>query len=238
MTKEYLPYYVHQFELDGETVTVHIKRMDYGEYQDFSFRSAELEKTVLEERVFRNPEGPEQAKDDDGKFILGWEEICQRRLHEMPAEQREEIEKEQAARLREQDDFLRECIERYITHVEPGLVDVHHDGSKHAVKDGKGLVQITGGRRPVHLLLYQAIFAENHLDERQKKALKLAAGSSTSSAKSKTARRGRTRETTAESAVTSGSASNGHATRPRRRRSGSAGRKNSQSSSEAVPSSS
>ena len=230
MSREYLPYYVHQFDLDGEQVTTHIKRMDYGEFQEFSARSAALEKTVLDERIFRDLDGHEQAKKKDGTYVIGWDELCQRRLQQMSADERAEIEEAQTKRLKEQDDFLRECIERYIIHVEPGPVDVHPDGSKHPVVDGKGLIAITGGRRTLHLQLYQAIFAENHLDEHQKKELKSQPGSSISSSERAQDRPGPRRETTAANAESVGSATNGAASRRRKKRSGSGARKNSRSS--------
>lgn len=237
MTKEYLPYYVHKFELDVEQVTIHIKRMEYAEFQEFSARSAALEKTVLDERIFRELDGTEQVKKEDGAYVIGWEELCKRRLHQMSADERKEIEESQTKRQEEQDEFLRECIEKYIVHVEPGLVDVRADGSKHPVADGKGLITITGGRRMLHIQLYQAIFAENHLDERQKKVLRSQLGSSISSSEPAQDRPGPRRGTTAANAGTADSASNGDATRRRKTRSGSGGRKGARSSHGAAPSS-
>ena len=237
MSREYLPYYVHQFDLDGDPVTVHIKRMDYGEFQEFSARSSALEKTMLDERIFREMDGPEQAKKEDGAYVIGWEELCQRRLQQMSANERTKIEGAQTKRLKEQDDFLRECIERYIVHVEPGPVDVHDDGSKHPVVDGKGLIAITGARRSLHLQLYQAIFAENHLDEHQKKVLRSQLGSSISSSEHDQEPPGPRQGTTAANAATVDSAKNEAATRRRRTRSGSGGRKSGRSSREAAPSS-
>lgn len=237
MSREYLPYYVHQFELDGEQVTIHIKRMDYGEFQEFSARSGALEKTVLDERIFRELDGHEQAKKKDGTYVIGWEELCQRRLQQMSADERAEIEEAQSKRQKEQDDFIRECIERYIVHVEPGLVDVHADGTKHPVVDGKGLIAITGGRRTLHVQLYQAIFAENHLDEGQKKVLRSQLGSSISSNEHDQDRPGLRRGTTAANAGTAGSAKNGAATRRPKTRSGSGARKSGRSSRRVAPSS-
>ncbi|KKK48170.1 hypothetical protein LCGC14_3147830, partial [marine sediment metagenome] len=222
---------------DGEQVLIHIKRMDYGEFQEFSARSTDLEKTVLDERIFRELDSHEQAKNEDGAYVIKWEELCRRRLQKMSVKERAEIEDAQTQRLKEQDDFLRECIERFIIHVEPGLVDIHDDGSKHPVIDGKGLIAVTGARRMFHLELYQAVFAENHLDERQKKVLRSQSGSSISSSEHDQVRPGRRRRTTAANAVTEGSAGNGAATRPRKARSGSGGRKRTRSSRKAAPSS-
>lgn len=236
MTREYLPYYPYEFELDGERVKIHIKRMSYGEFQEFSATSTRLEKTVLEERVFREPDGPEQAKNEDGSYVIPWEELCQRRLQQMSAEERDEIDQATNARLEEQERFLRECIERYVVHVELGLVDVHPDGSKHPVTDGRGLLAITGGRRALHLELYQAIFAENNLDEREKKVLRSQRGFSTSSNEQKKVQDGRKPETTAGSVETEASAGNVAAKRRRKKPSGSGGRKNGRSSRRAAPS--
>ena len=237
VSKEFLPYYVHRFELDGEPVTIHVKRMSYGEFEEFSAGSTALEKTVLDERIFRDLDGAEQAKKEDGTYAIGWDELCQRRLHQMSADERAEIEEAQTKRLKEQGEFLRECIERYIIHVEPGLVDVDANGSKHPVVDGNGLIAITGARRMLHLELYQAIFAENHLDERQKKVLRSQHGSSISSSESDQARPGPKQETTAPNAGTEDSAKNGAAPRRRKTRSGSGGRKSGRSSPRAAPSS-
>ena len=235
MSKEFLRHYPYTFDLDGEPVTVHIKRMTFEESQEFSFRSAELEKTVLEQRIYRR-EGVEQERDGKGKYKITFEELCQQRLAEMTPEDRDEIETAQIARLKEQSEFLAESIKRFIIHVEPGLIDVHPDGSKHPVIDGTGLLEIIGGQRDVHLGLYQAIFAENHLNARQKKAWRSLAGFSDSSNGHKKDRRGRKRKTTAGDAETAGSATNAAAKSPRNGRSGSGGRKKGRSLSTVAPS--
>jgi len=105
MSKEFLRHYPYTFDLDGESVTVHIKRMTFEESQEFSFRSVELEKTVLEQRIYRK-EGVEQERDDKGTYKIPFEELCQQRLAEMPPEDRAEIEAAQIARLKEQSEFL------------------------------------------------------------------------------------------------------------------------------------
>ncbi len=230
MSKEFLQHYKHTFDLDDELVIVHIKRMTFGESQEFSLRSAELEKTVLEQRIYRK-EGIEQERDGEGKFKINFEELCQQRVAEMPAEERAEIEAAQNAKLKELAEFMAECVKCFIVHVEPGLIDVHPDGSKHPVTNGEELLEIIGARRDIHNHLYQAIFAENHLSAQQKKTWQSLAGSSPSSIQPKKDRVGRKRKTTARSAGTSGSAGNAAARSRRSGQSGSGGRVNVRSSS-------
>ncbi len=235
MSKEFLRHYPHTFNLDGESVAIHIKRMTFEESQEFFFRSAELEKTVFKERVYRH-QGAEQEKDEKGAYKISFEELCQQRLSEMSVEERAEIEAAQTARIKEQAEFMAECMKRYVIHVEPGLVDVHPDGSKHPVTNGEELLEIVGARRELHLQLYQAIFAENHLNAHQKKALQLLATSKPSSIQPKKDRVGRKRKTTAKSAGASGSAGSGAARNRQSGRSGSGGRVNGRSPSIAAPS--
>ena len=235
MSKEFLRHYKHTFDFDGESVTVHIKRMSFEESQDFSLRSVAFEKTVLEQRIYRR-DGVEQEKDVEGNFKISFEELCQQRLAEMPAEECAEIEAAQNVKLKELAQFMAECMKRFIIHVEPGLIDVQQDGSKHPVTNGEELLEIVGGRRDIHNYLYQAIFAENHLSAHQKKTWRSLVGSSPSSTQPKKDRTGQKRKTTAKSAGTSGSAGNVAARSRRSGRSGSGGRVNGRSSSIAAQS--
>ena len=235
MTKEFLRHYKYTFDLDGESVVVHIKRMSFEESQEFSLRSVELEKTVLEQRFYRM-DGVEQEKDEKGKFKINFEDLCQQRLAEMPPKERAEIETAQNAKLIELGKFTAECVKCFVVHVEPGLIDVHQDGSKHPVTNGEDLLEIIGARRDIHNHLYQAIFAENHLSAHQKKTWRSLAGSSPSSAPPKKDRAGRKRKTTAKSAGTSGSVKDVVVRSHRGGRSGSGGRVNGRSSSIAVQS--
>lgn len=235
MTKEFLRHYKYTFDLDGEPMTVHIKRMTFEESQDFSLRSTELEKTVLEQRFYRKP-GVEQEKNDKGEYKISFEELCQQRLGEMSAEERAEIEAAQNAKLKELSEFMAECVKRFIVHVEPGLIDVYPDGSRHPVTNGEELLEIIGARRDIHNYLYQAIFAENHLSAQQKKTWRSLVGSSLSSTQPKKDRAGRKRKTIARSAGTSGSAGNGGARPHRNGPSGSEAQKSARSSSIAVQS--
>jgi hypothetical protein len=235
MSKEFLRHYKYKFDLDGELVTVHIKRMTFEESQEFSDRSGELEKTVLEERIFRGG-GTEQEKDEKGNFKISFGELCQQRLGEMSSAERADIENVQTDRIKQQTEFMVDCIKRFVMHVEPGLIDVYPDGSKHPVTNGEELIEIIGARRDLHLELYQAIFAENHLSAHQKKAWKSLAGSSPSSKPPKKARAGRKQKTTAGSAEISDSAGNGGARRRRNGPSGSEARENDHSSSIAAQS--
>ena len=235
MSKEFLRHYKHTFDLDGESVVVHIKRMSFEESQEFSLRSLAFEKTVLEQRIYRR-DGVEQEKDVKGNFKISFEELCQQRLAEMPAEECAEIEAAQNAKLKELGEFTAECVRRFIMHVEPALIDVQPDGSKHPVTNGEELLEIIGARRDIHSHLYQAIFAENHMTANQKKTWRSLAGFLPSSKQPKKDRAGRKRKTTARSAATSGSAGNGGARRHRSGRSGSEAQESARSSSIAVQS--
>lgn len=235
MTREFLRYYKHTFDLDGEAVTVHIKRMTFEEWQDFSGRSAELEKTMYEQRIYRK-EGAEQELDEKGQFKMSFEEVCQRRIAQMSEEERAEIEAAQNAKLKELTEFMADSITQFIIHVEPGLVDIDSDGSKHPVANGAQLLDIIGARTDLHNYLYQAIYAENNFDAQKKIAWRSVAGFSSSSREPKKDQAGRKRKTTAGSAGTSDSAGNGAAKHRRNGRSGSEGQKRRQSSSTVVPS--
>lgn len=201
MSKEFLRHYPYTFELDGEPVTVHIKRMNFEEAQDFYIRVADLEETVLAKQFYRR-DGAEQEKDDSGNYKISFDELCQRRIAEMPPKDQEEVRLAEKAQIKEQNEFLAESIKRFIPHVEPGLIDVHPDGSKHPVTNGTELLDILGGRRDDILRLYAAIFVENRLSPRQKKIWKSRAGSSTSLERQETDLPGQKQETTVESAET------------------------------------
>lgn len=205
--QEFLRHYPYTFELDGEPVTVHIKRMNFQEAQEFYLRVAELEETVYAKQFYRR-EGVEQETNGNGEYKMSFEDLCQRRIAEMSAEEQTEIRSAEKERIKEQNEFLGECIRRFVVHVEPGLVDIHADGSKHPVTNGDELLEVLGARRDVVLKLYAAIFAENRMTAEQKKIWKSPAGSFTSSKEQKKDQDGQKQRTTVASAENEGSAEN------------------------------
>lgn len=76
--------------------------------------------------------------------------------------------------------FVVEAFERFIT-VESELIDVHADGSEHAITSGTAFLQAFGRYAMVVQDLLSKIYLENILDEEKKRALRSRAASLDSS---------------------------------------------------------
>lgn len=205
------PYFPVPLTIDGEEVVLRIKRMTDDEFGWFAARYTKVATPTITRVVSRAPSGLEQERDEQGRYRLSFEQLCEQRLEAMAGEERDRFIALTAEDEKEARAFLREAFETFVT-VERGLTEETLDGREVSITSGADLLRLFGARKDVLMTVLQAILNENTLDARQKKASSSPSASSTGSPALVKGRAGRRRATTAARAGTAASAAIGAAT--------------------------
>jgi hypothetical protein len=206
----------HPFPLmvDGEEISLRIKRMDVDEYSEFRMRYVKVVTPTAMKYFSRAPTGPEQQQNDKGEYILPFEIIVEKRLEHMTMEKRAEYESSLMADEKEAKSFFCYMFDKFVK-VEKGLIEEQADGTEVSVKEGLDLLRIFGARRDVLQQVFAAVREENEMDADQKKASRSPVVSSRTSTGRRRVRAGKKRGTTAKRVETGDSADNVAATASR-----------------------
>ena len=203
-------YFPVTLTVDGEEISLRIKRMTMEEHSDFSTRLAKVGVPTYIRFVSRASSGPEQEQNEEGEYLISFEKIAEKRLGEMDAEKRAEYEAAAELDEKQAKEFLAYVAEQFVT-VERGLIEETSEGEK-SVTSGLDFLRIFGARRDVLQQLLEAVRQENELDAEQKKTWRSLIVSSPSSGEQSPDPVGPKPETTAENAATGGSANREDAT--------------------------
>ncbi len=203
-------FYPVKLVIDGEEICLRIKRMDLEEFSDFSSRFKKVGEPTHLRFISRASSGPEQVQNDQGEYMVPLEKIAENRLADMTPEERAGYEAAVKADEAAAKEFLVYVHEEFVT-VERGLIEEMADGTEQSVTAGIDLLRIFGARQDVLQQILEAVRQENTLNAEQKKTWRSPVASSRSSTGRRRGRAGRKQGTTAELAVTGGSAGNGDA---------------------------
>ena len=198
-------YYPVTLTIDSEEIVLRLKRMTYDEFSTFTQGMARVATSTIARFVSRAPTGPEQARDEQGRYRLSFEQLCEERLAAMTPDERARFDEAVQADEREAQTFLRDTFEQFVT-VERGLTEETEDGREVSVTTGLDFLRVFGARRDVLLRVIGALQRENTLDARQKKVSPSPSASRTGSRPPARGRAGRRRATTASPAGTAVSA--------------------------------
>ncbi len=214
------PYYPVTLTIDGEVVVIRITRMTDEEYATFEQGYVKAATPTIEQFVSRAPDGPEQARDAKGAYVVSFQALCEHRLSTMGPGEREQLRVAQAKDEAEARAFMRQCFADYVT-VERGISEETRDGKEVSVTTGLDFLRLFGARRDVLFQVIGAIHRENTVDAVQKKVSPSPSGSRTGFRPPPRARVGRRRATAAARAATGASAAPAAATATPARPSGS-----------------
>lgn len=163
------------------TVRVRVTRMSLDQSSRFKrdyYRSANPPSKAL---LARRPDGDEQAKGPDGKFLLSDDLIRARRLMEMSDDEREDFDRREDEEEAFSVQFLTRSITDYIA-VEPEqLYEDGQDGKPRSITTGADMLRLFGGRSDVLAQLLRAIDVENTWSTAGKNALRSLSASARSS---------------------------------------------------------
>lgn len=202
-------YFPYSLTIDGDEVVLRLKRMTLEEWYAFNATFAKTAQPTILRFAGRQPDGPEQACDEQGTYLVPWEQIVEKRLGEMTAERRAEYDAAVEADEADARVFLTEVFARYVT-VERGVIEELPDGTECSVTDGKDFLRVFGARGDVLGSVLAAVRTENTLDASQKKVSPSRVASAGSSGARKAP--GPRRATTAAPVGTEASAGNAAAT--------------------------
>lgn len=194
-------YYPYPIELDGEAVVLRLKRFTDGDAQAFApMWRAILDKPKVRYAV-RRPD--EMDRDEKGDYRLSFDEIADRRIAELDAEQRSAYERDDEAAETIARGHIIEAIRRWVT-IEQGLLEELEDGSRKTLTSGEDFLRYYGGRWILLSQIVANLAAKNAFGDDQKKVSSSRVASPSSSPAPKAP--GKTRKMTAARAATKASA--------------------------------
>lgn len=199
--KRYFPYTA---TIDGDEVRLRLSRLNFDEALAFKDGMEDLLRPVIEQFVSRQPDGPEQERDEKGDYVVSFEAICEQRRTLMTPDQREALREAERAHEARARVLVKDVFTRFVD-VERGPMIEQEDGKERALASGVDFLDWYAMRdTEVWLPVVMALFLENTLNADQKKVWQLPAASRPSSA----GRRGHgpRRKTTAARVATAGSA--------------------------------
>ena len=157
--------------IDGEEIALRVKRMTMEEHSEFSTRLVKVGTPTYQRFVSRGTSEKEQAKDDNGDYVIPFEELVKRKLEELSLDKRAEFEEAAAADEANAKEFLTWVLDQFVT-VEKGLVEELPDGSERSVAEGLDFLRVFGARQDVLQKVLGAVREENELDANRKKTLR------------------------------------------------------------------
>lgn len=194
------------------SLPVRVRRFSVGQMQAYQAQYHRFEHPAHERRIYRQPEGEEQAKRPvtigqitTEVYAIPDAEITRRRLVEMTPEARAEYERERAEEETFQVEFLTSTVRDHVW-VDPSVaLRIEHEttGELEAVTTGADLVRVFGGNPMVLGALARAVHDENSLTPEQKKRRRSRSSSTPGSSKPKAD--GPTPAVTADAAAPAGS---------------------------------
>ena len=165
-------FHPHKLKIDGELVELRIKRMNAEEHSEFSARAVKTGSPTWARFVSRATSGPEQEKDEKGKYKISLEALASQKVEAFTQEQRLELEAATAEDEVEAQGFLKWAFSSFVR-VKSGLLEENEAGDQVAVKEGIDLLRIFGARNDVITEVLAAISLENELNSDEKKDWKL-----------------------------------------------------------------
>lgn len=187
--------------IDGEPVKLRLAKLGVTEFTKFAHEFSRLGKMHNAEQLALRP-----RPDEDG---LTQEQIVAKRFGELTPEERDRAEAQELADDERSNAFAIESITKYVTFEPDQVYDEDHNRS---VTTGEQIVAHFGSRPDVLKDLVAEVFLMNRLSEADKKKLQLLRASLRTSNATAAAATGSAPAPTAESAVSSDSASSGGAT--------------------------
>ena len=153
-------YYPVTLNIDGEEITLRVKRMTMEEHSEFSTRLAKVGTPTYLRFVSRASSGSEQEKDEKGRYVIPFEKLAEQKLLELSPDKRDEFEEAAAADEAEAKKFLAWVLEQFVT-VAKGLVEELSDGSERSVVEGLDFLRVFGARQDVLHRVLEAVRREN-----------------------------------------------------------------------------
>ena len=197
-------YFSHHLTIDGDEIRLRLARLNFEDALSFKEGLQDVLRAPIERLVAREPAGPEQERDGQGEYVIAFEAICARRRATMTPEAREALEAAERAHEARARTFITDVFNRFVE-IERGPMIEQEDGTVRSLASGLEFLDWYAMRdQEVWLPVMMALYRENTLDARQKKALRSPVASRPSSGGPKG--RGRRRGTTAGRAGTRDSA--------------------------------
>lgn len=203
-------FYPYPITLDGDEVVLRLKRFTDGDAQAFApMWRAIMDEVKLRYAVRRADEM--ERGGEKGEYLLSLNDIADRRIQEMTAEQRTAYRIEEEKAEEEARTLITEAIKRWVT-VERGLSEETADGREQSLTTGEDFLRYYGGRWMLLSQIVANLAAKNAFGDDQKKVSSSPTDSASSSAAPKD--RGRKRKMTAARAGTKASAKTAAASPP------------------------